>query len=52
VLSFALQEYLHDHPDRPELLLMQVEHFIALQNLKLLLVGELSNEEWPNIIGE
>ena len=48
----ALQEYLREHPAMPELLLMQVEHFTAFQNLKPLLVGEISNEEWPDIIGE
>ena len=48
----ALQEYLREHPATPELLQVQAAQFTAFQNLRPLLSGEVSEEEWPDIIGE
>lgn len=48
----ALQDYLHEHPATQELLLIQAAQFTAFQNLKLLLGGEVPEEEWPDIIDE
>jgi hypothetical protein len=48
----ALQEYLREHPATPELLQVQAAQFTAFQNLRPLLSGELSEEEWPDTIGE